>query len=294
MHNIKPNFSASIIEALSKLKLSSRRSSLRIFGGVHKSDIVGRGVNIRDYRKYAQGDDVRLVDFNVYARTKQLYMKIADIPSLQKVGIAMDCSESMNTGNPTKLSVARKVATLLSYVALFQKDELYIGLIGRSGDMIKFRGKEKLNSVIDAIENLDGENRESGYDSILASLSKVSGHGMSALITDGYDSDLVSKYLFSVRKNSSRNFVIVIDSKYDNDPGVFGDVLLKDAETSAEHFAFADRDLINTYRRKRSEYFDDLFAKIMRMNAAVVKIDDVPEIDLSIIKTLLISGVLVF
>ena len=98
--------------------------------GLHRSPFVGFSVEFASHREYAQGDDLRHVNWKLYARTKRLYVKEFDAETNMNLHLLVDISGSMecaNTGR-SKLSYATTLAAALAHLALKQHDAVGITL----------------------------------------------------------------------------------------------------------------------------------------------------------------------
>ena len=97
--------------------------------GLHRSPFFGFSQEFAEYRAYAEGDDPRFVDWNVYARTERTYIKRYLGETNTRLVILLDCSASMGYGSGpvTKLQYAKFLAATLAYLAAQQHDA--VGLI---------------------------------------------------------------------------------------------------------------------------------------------------------------------
>ncbi len=99
----------------------SIRASRRLSGfaaGEQRSPATGGGIEFADYREYVPGDDVRLLDWSVYLRSRKLLVKLcAEEKELTMVAI-LDVSRSMDFGEPPKLELAKRIASVLAGIAL--------------------------------------------------------------------------------------------------------------------------------------------------------------------------------
>jgi uncharacterized protein (DUF58 family) len=80
------------------------------------------GIEFADYRPYAPGDDLRSIDWNVYARLHEALIKVSPGEGHIKVDLLIDASRSMDYGDPNKLRYARTLAAALGTVALLRSD----------------------------------------------------------------------------------------------------------------------------------------------------------------------------
>ena len=97
--------------------------------GIHKSATRGSSVEFAEYRKYVPGDDMRHVDWRVYARSDRFYMKEFEADTNLRCYLVLDTSASMAFagGRQSKFEYARRLAATLAYLLIHQGDA--VGLL---------------------------------------------------------------------------------------------------------------------------------------------------------------------
>ena len=92
--------------------------------GLHRSPYMGFSVDFAEYRQYMPGDEIRRIDWNVYARNDELFVKLFEGETNTRVLILLDMSGSMNygSGEVRKSDYARMLAACLTYFAYHQRD----------------------------------------------------------------------------------------------------------------------------------------------------------------------------
>ncbi|CAB1084082.1 hypothetical protein D1AOALGA4SA_11615 [Olavius algarvensis Delta 1 endosymbiont] len=113
-----------VLASISNLELRAKTAVEGFVAGLHKSPHRGFSVEFTDYRHYSRGDDIRHIDWKVYARTGEYFIKQYQDETNVRCHILLDCSASMGFGsdNMTKLEYARTLASALSYFMFGQKD----------------------------------------------------------------------------------------------------------------------------------------------------------------------------
>jgi len=113
-----------VLASISNLELRAKTAVEGFVAGLHKSPHRGFSVEFTDYRHYSRGDDIRHVDWKIYARTGEYFIKQYQDETNVRCHILLDCSASMGFGseNMTKLEYARTLASALSYFMFGQKD----------------------------------------------------------------------------------------------------------------------------------------------------------------------------
>lgn len=120
-------------QALSHAELLGLHARLVVEGylaGEHRSPFFGFATEFAQHREYAQGDDLRHLDWKVLGRTDRLYVKQYEQETNFVAQILLDGSESMAYGSRgvTKLHYGKQLAACLSYLILLQRDAVAVGL----------------------------------------------------------------------------------------------------------------------------------------------------------------------
>ena len=113
-----------VLAGISNLELRARTAVEGFLSGLHKSPHRGFSVEFTDYRHYNPGDDIRHVDWKIYARSGEYFVKQYQDETNVRCHILLDCSASMGYGSGamTKLEYGRTLASALSYFMFGQKD----------------------------------------------------------------------------------------------------------------------------------------------------------------------------
>ena len=117
---------ASVIARLDRLDMLSRKMLSGTMPGERRSKRRGRSVEFDDFRDYSPGDDLRHVDWNIYARLERLFIKLFREEEDLAVNILIDCSASMDVGSPGKLLYTHQLAFGLAHIALSNHDRVSI------------------------------------------------------------------------------------------------------------------------------------------------------------------------
>lgn len=115
------------LESLSLLARKIQRGSQR---AERRSVQRGASIEFAEYRPFVNGDDWRYIDWNAFARWRQLVMKLFIEEEDLQVHLLLDCSASMNWGAPVKFDYARQVVAGLAYLALANLDRAAIAPLG--------------------------------------------------------------------------------------------------------------------------------------------------------------------
>jgi uncharacterized protein (DUF58 family) len=123
-------FDEELLARLRRLTLLSSKSISQGLAGEHRSQRRGSSPEFADFKSYSQGDDFRRIDWNIYSRLGELFVRLSEVTTELTVHLMLDASGSMNwAGDPsraTKFTYARRVTGALGYVGLWHFDRLTI------------------------------------------------------------------------------------------------------------------------------------------------------------------------
>ncbi len=179
-----------VLASLSNLELVARAAVHGFLNGLHRSPFFGFSQEFAEYRPYAEGDDPRFIDWNVYARTDRTYIKRYLGETNTHLVILLDASASMGFGSGAvnKLQYAKFLAATLAYLATRQHDA--VGLVVFDDEVREHRPPSsqsgKLSSVLHAIDRATpGTGTDLGVP-FERFRQYQSGRGLVAVISDFY------------------------------------------------------------------------------------------------------------
>src|SRR5215203_2866456 len=108
---------------LDQLDVMSRKLLAGKMKGERRSKRRGQSVEFADYRNYTVGDDLRFIDWNIYARLDKLFLEEEDL----SLYILLDVSKSCDYGDPNKAFYIKQVAAALGYIGLVNYNRVTIG-----------------------------------------------------------------------------------------------------------------------------------------------------------------------
>ncbi|WP_316787134.1 DUF58 domain-containing protein [Pedobacter frigiditerrae] len=115
-----------ILMAIKDLNLSAKTTIDGFMNGINKSTIKGPGLEFSQYRSYQPGDDLRTLDWKMFARSDRYYIRESEVETNIAVRFLVDASASMNhsDGDFTKIEYARYLTACLAYLANLQGDAI--------------------------------------------------------------------------------------------------------------------------------------------------------------------------
>ncbi len=138
------------------LELVARTVVDGFINGLHRSPYLGLSLDFAEHRAYMPGDDIRRVDWRLYARTDRYYVKQFEADTNADFVVVLDVSRSMGWGSVdyTKLDYARRLAATLTYFAHRQRDR--VGLVAFDADVVERvpASARHLDVVLHALDRL--------------------------------------------------------------------------------------------------------------------------------------------
>src|SRR6266436_9929097 len=121
-----PLLDSQMLARLEQLELVSRKLFLGRMKGERRSPRKGQSSEFADYRPYTVGDDLRFLDWNLFARLDRLFIRLFLEEEDLHVYLLIDNSLSMDFGSPTKLRFAKQFAAALGFIGLVNQDRVVV------------------------------------------------------------------------------------------------------------------------------------------------------------------------
>jgi uncharacterized protein (DUF58 family) len=178
-----------VLARIGNLELVSRSVVDGFINGLHRSPYFGASVDFAEHRGYVPGDDIRRVDWRLYARTDRYYIKEYEADSNSNFAVLLDVSKSMGFGSEgmTKLDYGRMLAGCLTYLVHRQRDR--VGFVAFDSDVVEFVPPSAKHMDV-ALHVLDRV-KPARAGSLREPMNKVAEHfgrrGVLVLISDLYE-----------------------------------------------------------------------------------------------------------
>src|SRR3954447_23433771 len=181
-----PLLDPQFLARLEQLELVSRKIFLGLMKGERRSKRKGQSVEFADYRNYVKGDDLRFLDWNLYARLDRLFIRLFMEEEDLHLYLLVDNSLSMHFGSPTKLHYARQVAAALAFVGLVNMDRVLIEAFNDrlTQTMPAARGRRSLWRVFDFLNKVEPAGPSDMAKALRSFSIKCSGKGIVVVLSD--------------------------------------------------------------------------------------------------------------
>ncbi len=250
------------LASLANLELVARTAVHGFLTGLHRSPHFGFSQEFREYRAYAEGDDPRFVDWNVYARTDRTYIRRYEGETNTRLMILLDASASMGyasgAGVVSKLQYAKFLGAALAYLAARQHDP--VGLIVFDDKLRQVRPARSGN-LQPVIHTLDQVTAGGGTDldvSFAGFREHLTRRSLVALISDLYcKPEVMTRAIQPLAVRGHDVMIFQVLDPQELKPHWDESVVLEDVETRAS-LNVSPEFLERRYRQRLEEHLDGL------------------------------------
>jgi len=272
---------AKFMARLDGIDVLSRKILQGKLQGERRSKRRGQSVEFADHRPYVVGDDLRFVDWNIYGRLNQLFLKLFLEEQDLTVHILADTSASMSEGNPSKELFTKKLTAALGYVGLVNNNRLTISLFadGVRSQLSNMRGRQYLSQMAELLLTAESD----GFSDFEKACRDVAagriGTGVTIVISDflfkqGYEAAL--RRLIGARYDL---YVIQVLSPQEISPELTGDLKLLDIEDMDAAEITVSSALIKYYKRNLAAYCNELQDFCRHRDAAYVRANSADSVE---------------
>lgn len=244
------------LESLSLLARKIQRGRLR---AERRSIQRGASVEFAEYRPFVNGDDWRYIDWNAFARWRQLVMKLFVEEEDLHVHLLLDCSASMQWGAPLKFNYARKVVAGLAYMALANLDRASISPLGGTSvsPWPSGRGKHRFLQILRYLEGCSTAVRPVKLEEETRAWTATRPRrGLVVWVSDLWGSDPQDAFKALDRLRHARHEVAIIQVRdpAEAEAGLPGEYELEDCETGEIRKVIVSPQMAREYREKFESY----------------------------------------
>ncbi|MFO0879063.1 MAG: DUF58 domain-containing protein [Gemmataceae bacterium] len=260
MAEAAPLLDADFLARLERLELVTRKIFQGRLKGERRSQRKGQSVEFADYRNYVVGDDLRFLDWNLYARLDRLFLRLFQEEEDLHVFVLIDTSLSMDFGTPTKLRYACQVAAALGFIGLVNLDRVVVEAFGeRLGPALPpLRGRRSLGRLLAFLSQLQPTGPGNLSQVLRAFSLKTRGRGVVVLLSDFMDKGGYAEGLRYLVARQMDVHVVQILSQEEIDPDLMGDLKLVDVEDADAAEVTVQLPLLRRYQENLAAYRDEL------------------------------------
>jgi len=248
-----------------QLMLVASKVRVGAIKGERRSNKRGTSIEFADYRNYAPGDDLRRLDWNLYARLERPYVKLYEDEEDLAVHLILDASASMAfplEGEPThnKFLYARRLFAALAYIALVNNDRLMLTVL-RGGELEHFgpsRGRSQTVAMLKYAHSLKAQGVTDLNVALKDYATRASRPGLAIVISDMFSPSGYVEGLNALLGKGHEVAVLHVLSPEEIMPPLSGDLRLIDAESGQAQEVSLDAGIRDLYVRRLESWRDEM------------------------------------
>ena len=256
--------------AIKDLSLAAKTVIDGFMNGINRSNIKGQGMEFSQYRSYQAGDDLRWLDWKMYARSDRYYIRESEMETNISVRLLLDASASMNHEDSgfKKIDYARYLAAALAYLANLQSDAVGLYLF-RDGDLTSLAAKQDfqhLSRLFYHLENLEAAGKFTSDSHLNDIYTRSRKRELLIFITDFYEQNgEITKLLDTLIALKNEVVVFHLIGRNELEMDFKGYTSLQDLETG-ESVEFDSNSAEKNYREKLENYLAGVRSKMLDRN----------------------------
>jgi uncharacterized protein (DUF58 family) len=292
MEDYKQYLLPSVISKLSNMELKARFVVEGFITGLHKSPFHGFSVEFAEHRQYMPGDEIKYIDWKIFARTDKYFIKQFEEETNLKCYILIDKSKSMDYAsgkNIKKLEYASYLAASLSYLMIQQKDA--VGLMTYDEKVHRYIPPHAtysyLKQISKELQSMQAGNKTSTAESLNKIAEQLKRRGMVIILSDFFDdpSAVISSFKH-FRYNKHELIIFQILDPMEKSFAFGKDAIFKDMETR-EELTTQPFHIQKAYQQEMKKFLDTYKKECLVNNIDYYLIDTSMPFDIALMNFLL-------
>jgi uncharacterized protein (DUF58 family) len=273
-----PLLSATLLGRLERLQLRTRHRLAGRFAGEHRSLRHGSSLDFADEREYHPGDDFRRIDYPLWARTDQLFVRLFEAEDDVTIRLLLDTSASM--GMHGKLRQAARAAAALGFVALVRRDAVHVQTFPAATPPRRFVGRAASAALLAHLDGLVAHGRTDVVGAAMDLLARPGQRGVTVLVSDL----LTGAWGEAIDRLPARGddlAVVHLLSRQELAPELVGDLDLVDAESGTRVAVSLSADALDAYRAGTRAWLAEVQDRVRHVGATYVRLlaeDDLEQV----------------
>jgi uncharacterized protein (DUF58 family) len=251
---------SAFLNEIQKFNLIINKRVTSKYTGERKSAYSGAGTIFRDHRMYSVGDNFKAIDWRVFARTDDLYVKQFEEERNLNVHILIDSSASMAYNN--KFEFAGKLGLGFAFLAMKNNEKISFSTFSDSVSVFKgSRGRSQILSMLSHINSIKPSGRSNLYDALKMYKKSLRSKSFIVIISDWMmNSEVIGEALKLLGKSHTIKLVQVLDRDEKEMP-LDGDFILVDSESGLK---------LRTYISKRAQ--NEFIARLGSHSSEIMRV----------------------
>jgi uncharacterized protein (DUF58 family) len=276
---------------ISKLRTLELRARMVVEGfkvGLHRSPYHGFSVEFSEHRPYMQGDELKNLDWKVYAKSEKYYIKQFEEETNLICNIFVDVSRSMDyklSAKITKLEYAKTLAAALSYVMIDQQDS--VGLAIYSDKIHSYlppkSNRVYLKTILSALDQIKPGGTTITSKCLDSVAEKIKKRGLTIIISDFFDDmDSILTALKHIHYKKNEVIVFQILDPVERNFGFGSDSIFVDLETG-EKMTTQPHQIQKAYQQAMNEFMNKLKSECLNYGIEYNVIETIEPFDKALI-----------
>ena len=284
---------------LDALDIASRKLLRGGLQGERRAKQRGQSVEFADFRPYTVGDDLRRIDWNLYARLDKLILRLFLEEQDLSLTVLIDVSPSMAEGDPEKLHAAKRIAAALGYLALSRMNRLAVHGFhdGLTDGISGLRGRKPIPRLLAFLDGLPPAEGPGDLGRSLFDLARRHPRaGVVLVISDLLDKPSGGRLEDALKPLAAARFdahVLHLLSPAELDPasaGITGDLRLTDREDGDAAEVSATPQLLQRYQQTLAAFCAGARSACLRRGLSYARVSSADPLESAVLPALRAGG----
>ena len=226
------DFDGDFLKKLEILNVIAKKIMAGLLRADRKSARKGISAEFADHRHYVAGDDPRYVDWHLFGRLEEVFLKLYREEENLHLSVLLDSSNSMDRGVIHKLNYSLQVTAALAYIGMSNMDAVNVlpfgGRISESRWGLK--GRSKVFQLFDFLKSIEPAGETDMAPVFREFVNRERRRGVVIVVSDFYDLDGYQQALKYLRYQKHDVYVIHVIDEEEEHPPIRGDLRLLDSE----------------------------------------------------------------
>jgi uncharacterized protein (DUF58 family) len=292
-HSVQPIPGAGFIDPkvlarIQNLELLARTVVDGFINGLHRAPYLGMSLDFAEHRAYHPGDDIRRIDWRLYARTDRYYVKEFEADTNSNFMVLLDVSKSMSYSGVgvRKLDYAKYLAASLSYFSREQRDR--VGMLSFDSGIVDYvpASAKHLDVVLHTLDRAEAVRAGSLETSLRQATELLRRRGLVVLISDLYEEPEAVQRAVGMLRHRGHDVIVfhLLDRSEIDLDGTVGGLALDEAESmedleTGERVAVITPQVRERYRALVSEHIETLRRKLTEVRVDYALFDTTEPLD---------------
>jgi uncharacterized protein (DUF58 family) len=268
-------FDAEFLDSITRLRIVAGRVPRGGRFAEQRSRDLGHGIEFRDYRPYAPGDDLRGVDWNIYRRLGRVFLRLFEEFEDLPLYLMPDVSRSMFLEQPPRARAGLRCALALAAISLGQHDS--VGIFPFAEDLrVLVRPQAGKQRVLTFAKHLAGI-EPGGTTDLARSIARLSAmnlrQGLLVVVSDFFDPAGIDAVLEALRRTRHRLLLVQLVRASDRDPALEGDLRLRDCVSGTSEDVSVTAAVLERYRAAHERFEHGLVGFARSRGAGFLRLD---------------------